>query len=293
MLRIGFRAHDFGSFDTADALGKCVAETKKPALIQLALNKVIPSSRPWEEWDEEYISSITQDLKKHGVSVAIVGCYINPIHPDEAVRRKEIERFRRSLSLASAFGCPYIGTETGTANPSGDYSIATSDPANIEIFKESLTEMLDEAEKDNAYVAIEAVSRNHSISSPERMRKILDTFKTDRLKVIFDPVNLIPYTGIPEEDGVPLQVPSEEAERRFVREILDIYGDRIAAIHCKDYYLDPNTGLKVGDIPALTGIFRWKAFAEELHARSIDVPWLLENHDPRTSKQTAETLEKF
>ena len=293
MLRIGFRAHDFGSFDTADALGKRVAETRNPGLIQLALNKVMPSSRPWQEWDEEYISSITSALKAHGVSVAIVGCYINPIHPDKEERKKEIARFRKSLSLACAFGCPYIGTETGTANPSGGYSIRTSDPANLEILKESLSQMLEEAEKDNAYVAIEAVSRNHSASSPERMRNIIDSFRTDRLKVIFDPVNLIPYTGIPEKDGVSLQVPTEEAESRFVREILDIYGDRIVAIHCKDYYLDPETGLKVGDIPALTGVFRWKAFAEELHARSIDVPWLLENHDPRTSKETAETLARF
>ena len=227
MLRIGFRAHDFGSFDTADALGKRVAETRNPGLIQLALNKVMPSSRPWQEWDEEYISSITSGLKAHGVSDAIEGSYINPIHHDKEERKKEIERFRKSLSLASAFGCPYIGTETGTANPSGGYSIRTSDPANLEILKESLSQMLEEAEKDNAYVAIEAVSRNHSASSPERMRNIIDSFRTDRLKVIFDPVNLIPYTGIPEKDGVPLQVPTEEAESRFVREILDIYGDRI------------------------------------------------------------------
>ncbi len=293
MLRIGFRAHDFGSFDSADALGKRVAETKSPSLIQLALNKVIPSSRPWQEWDEEYISSITSTLKSHGVSVAIVGCYINPIHPDEEVRKKEIERFKKSLSLSSAFGCPYIGTETGTANLKDGYSIKTSDPKNIEIFKRSLSEMLDAAEKYDAYVTIEAVSRSHSISSPERMRNIIDTFHTDRLKIIFDPVNLIPYTGIPEKDGVSLEVPSEEAESKFVNDILDIYGDKIVAIHCKDYYLNSETGLKVGDIPALTGIFRWKNFANELHRRSIDVPWLLENHDPRTCKETAETLEKY
>ena len=293
MLRIGFRAHDFGSFESADALGRRVAETRTPSFIQLALKKAIPSCRPWQDWDEEYISAITSDLRRHGVSVAVVGCYINPIHPDKDERKKEVERFRKSLSLTSAFGCPLVGTETGSADPSGRFSLDTSDPRNIDIFKESLSQMLDEAEKDDAYVAIEAVSHSHPISSPERMRNILDSFGTDRLKVIFDPVNLIPITGIPEADGVPLKVPTEEAEMMFVREILDIYGDRIAAIHCKDYRLDPATGLKIGNLPALTGVFRWKAFADELRSRSIDVPWLLENHDPRTSGQTAETLEKF
>lgn len=292
MPRIGYRAHDFGSFDSASALGERI-ESIRPSCIQLALNKVIPSARPWMEWDEEYISGIASDLRSHGVTVAIIGCYINPIHPDKEEREKEIRRFEKSLSLASAFGCLYVGTETGTASPAGDYSIETSDPRNLAIFKDSLSRMLEAAEKHDAYVAMEAVARNHTISSIDRLASILAGFPTKRLKTIFDPVNLLPFTGIPEADGVPLRKPSEEAEHRFVSDVLDIMGDRIVAIHCKDYFLDPQTGFKVGDIPALTGIFRWDAFAAELRKRNIDVPWLLENHNPKTVKETAETLERF
>ncbi len=292
MPRIGYRAHDFGSFDSASALGERI-ESIRPSFIQLALNKVIPSARPWEDWDEEYISGIASDLMQHGVTVAIIGCYINPINPDKEARKREIQRFGKSLSLSSAFGCPYVGTETGTASPAGGYSIETSSPENLKIFYDSLSEMLDLAEKYDAYVAVEAVARNHTISSIERMAGILEKFHTKRLRTIFDPVNLLPYTGIPEKDGVPLKVPSEEAERRFVCDVLDLYGDTLAAIHCKDYILDPETGTKIGDLPALTGIFRWQNFAEELRKRNIDVPWLLENHNPKTVKETAETLERF
>ena len=293
MLRIGYRAHDLGSFTSASELGKRIEEIRKTSFIQLALKKVIPSSKPWQEWDEEYISSITSELKAHGVSVAIVGCYINPIHPDPEKRKLEVERFRKSLSLTKAFGCPYVATETGSWHPELKYSIETSDPKNIGIFKESLSEMLDAAEKYDAYVAIEAVSRSHSISSPERMRDILDTFRTDRLKVIFDPVNLIPYTGLPEPDGVPLRIPTAETEHKFVTEVLDLYGDRLIAIHCKDYILTEEAGLKIGNLPALTGCFRWKEFAEEIHRRNIDVPWLMENLDPKTVAETATVLERL
>ena len=292
MPRIGYRAHDFGSFDSASALGERI-ESIRPSFIQLALNKVIPSARPWEDWDEEYISGIASALMQHGVTVAIIGCYINPINPDKEARKREIQRFGKSLSLSSAFGCPYVGTETGTASPAGGYSIETSSPENLKIFYDSLSEMLDLAEKYDAYVAVEAVARNHTISSIERMAGILEKFHTSRLRTIFDPVNLLPYTGIPEKDGVPLKVPSEEAERRFVCDVLDLYGDTLAAIHCKDYILDPETGTKTGDLPALTGIFRWQNFAEELRKRNIDVPWILENHNPKTVKETAETLERF
>ena len=87
MLRIGYRAHDLGSFESASELGRRLEEIRSTSFIQLALKKVIPSSKPWQEWDEEYISSIASELKSHGVSIAIVGCYINPIHPaDKGLR---------------------------------------------------------------------------------------------------------------------------------------------------------------------------------------------------------------
>ena len=197
----------------------------------------------------------------------------------------------KSLSLAKAFGCPYVATETGSEHPELKYSVNTSDPKNIEIFKDSLSKMLDAAEKYDAYVAIEAVARSHTISSPARMRDILETFRTDRLKVIFDPVNLIPYTGLLEPDGVPLRIPTAETEHRFVTEVLDLYKDKLIAIHCKDYILTEEAGLKVGNLPALTGNFRWKDFADEIHRRNIDVPWLMENLDPKTVAETSRKLE--
>ena len=292
MLRIGYRAHDFGSFTTASELGERIGSIR-PSFIQLAIYKAFSNARDWKDWDEEYIASIVSALKAHGITIAITGCYTNPIHPDRDERRREIERFRKTLSLTKAFECPYVGTETGSASPSGGYSIDTSSPENLSIFREGLAEMVEAAAKNDACVALEPVARTHTISSLERVAAILEEFPAEYLKIIFDPVNLIPYTGIPEKDGVPLKVPSEEAEHKFVSDVLDVCGDRLAAIHCKDYYLNPETGFKIGNIPALTGIFRWKQFAEELRRRNIDVPWLLENLDPATVKETAETLETF
>ena len=293
MNRIGFRAHDFGKFESASALAERISKVKDPAFIQLALNKVIPSARAWKDWDEEYISSIREELAAFNVSVAIIGCYINPIHPDPEKRRSEIERFKKSLRLAKAFGCPYVGTETGTTNPSGGYSVTTADPSNLDIFRSTLAELLEEAEKCDSYVCIEGVNHTHTISSPARMEKILDEFTTDRLKVIFDPINLLPFEGIAEDDGTPLEHPTPQAQRRFYSRCLDIFQDKLVAIHCKDYILDPVTGAKVWDRPALTGVFDWKGFSAELRSRSIDVPWLLENLQPETVVETTRTLEQF
>ncbi len=292
MLNLGYRAHDFGSFSSVEALGENIESYFKHSIIQLALKKVVPSSMPWESWDEEYISSVTSTLSSHGVSIAIVGCYINPVHPDKEKRKKEIERFKKSLALHSSFGTKIVATETGTQNPSGGYSPLTSDPKYLEVFYASLSEMVEEAEKWGAYCTIEAVNHNHTMTSLERMADMLEKFPSKNLKVLLDPINLVPYTGIKEKDGAELIKPTEEAQRAFYSPILDVYGDRLVAIHCKDYVLSEE-GTKIGDLPALTGVFDWKGFMREMKTRHYDIPWSLENMDPLTVKDTVDRLQKM
>ena len=73
-MEIGFRAHDFGKFDSVESLASTIETYKKRSQIQLALNKVIPSSPKYSEYTAEYISSVRDTLREHGVSVAIIGC---------------------------------------------------------------------------------------------------------------------------------------------------------------------------------------------------------------------------
>ena len=293
MIKVGLRAHDYGSFNSAEEFGKRIESDFKETFIHLALKKVIPSSKPWQEWDEEYIYSIRETLEKHGIKIAIVGAYIQPTHVDEEKRESEIQRFIKALSLNKAFGSKIVATETGTRNPNGGYSVDTADPKNIEIFYSGLSRMVEAAAKYDAYCTIEAVNHQHTMSSPERMARMLEKFPSEHLKILFDPINLVPYEGIKEYDGVPLKQPTKEAMKAFYSPILDLYGDRLVAIHCKDYKLDETDGHKIGNIPALTGVFDWRGFAEEIKRRGINVPWTLENLDPATVKETVKTIESF
>ncbi len=292
MNNIGFRAHDFGSFPSVSALAETVASVKTPAFIQLALGKVVKSSKPWQEWDEEYIAGVAKDLSDKGVGIAVVGCYINPVHPDENEREKQLERFEKSLELNRAFGCRVVGTETGSWTPDISYSLDTFTDKVFTVFLKSIERMVKAAEKYDAICAIEAVSYHHTICSVERMARVLETFPSDHLKVIYDPVNLIPINGIREKDGSFPAVASQEAQRDFYTQALDAYGQRICAIHCKDYVLDEK-GFKCGDLPALTGVFDWKNFFKELRERKLDVPVLLENLEPATLKETLSALSEF
>lgn len=292
MKNIGFRAHDFGTFPTVDALAEAIRAVRTPTCIQLAIGKVLKPSRPWKEWDEEYVSSICTRLRDNGISVAVVGCYINPVHPDPDCRREHLARFRRSLELSRAFSCPIVGTETGSWTNDISYNIETYTDKVFSVLLRSVEEMVRAAEENDAVCALEAVSYHHTVCSVERMAKVLETFPSDHLKVIYDPVNLVPVNGIMELDGSWPARPSAEAQRRFYIQPLDAYQDRICAIHCKDYVLD-DKGFKIGNKSALTGVFDWENFFKELGKRSIDVPILLENHDPATDRQTLSVLEKF
>ena len=292
MFNIGFRAHDFGSFNSASELAKVVSEVKSPAVIQLALNKVIPTAKKCPEWDEEYISSIRDDLAKEDVSVAVIGCYINPVHPDEDERKKQLTRFKRSLELNKAFGCRIVGTETGSWTPKITYSPETYEEHVFEALLSSIDYMLNEAIKNDAICAIEPVAFPHTMCTVERTLRVLNKFQDEHLKLIFDPINLVPRLGIPELDGSYRAIPSEEAQAKYINTCLDAFAPRICALHCKDYVLSED-GHKKGDLPVTTGIFRWDLFFKELRKRNINVPILLENHNPKTLKETLATLNKF
>ncbi len=291
-FNIGFRAHDFGSFSNATALGERVSSIQSPASIQLALNKVIPTTRKWKEWDEEYINTIKEDLAAFGVSTAVIGCYINPVHPDPEEREFHLRRFERSLELNQAFGCRIVGTETGSYSPDLSYSLETQDDKVFEILLSSLDRMLNKAIKEDAICAIEPVAFRHTLSTAEKTQKVLDLFKDDHLKIIFDPINLTPQCGIPEADGSTKTIPTTEAQAAFYKEALNIFDGRICAIHAKDFKLT-SEGYKKGDLPILTGVFAWNDFFKELRKRNINVPILLENHNPETLKETLSTLNKF
>lgn len=291
MLNIGFRAHDFGSFSSVEELGKTVESYFKNSYIQLALKKVVPQSKPWQEWDEEYISSVTDTLSSHGVKVGVVGAYINVVHPNEEKRKEEVERFKKNLSLWKAFKCPIVATETGTQNPNGGYSTKTSDPRYLEVFYSSLSEMVNAAEKYGAYCTLEPVNHTHTIGSLERLMGVIERFPSSSLKVLLDPINLVPYAGLKEKDGMEYANPTADAVKSFYSPFLDLFKDRLVAIHCKDYILSEENGTKIGNLPALTGVFDWSAFMSEVKKRDINVLWSLENMNPATVADTVNKLQ--
>jgi sugar phosphate isomerase/epimerase len=270
MIQIGLRAHDYGRLppeQLADVLAVYNIDS-----IQLALTKAILPALPPGSLSPGYARRIRKILEARGISIAVLGCYINPVHPDPAVREKMLQSFEEHLRFARDFGCPLVGTETGSCNPDCSRHPDTEKPETFDLFCSSLERLLNTAEKCGALVGIEPVADQHTISSIELMVKVIDHFPSPALRVIYDPVNLIPGAGLSE---------SQEA---FFNRAFDAFGARIAAVHLKDFCMED--GKKKGDLPAGTGNLDYPALFRVLLPGKPWIDLLLENSIPATAHHT-------
>lgn len=219
-MAIGMRGHDLDCGDAA-SLGRRCREYGVDVL-QLALAKSIKGI----EWRPGVFSpglarQIKMGLDAGGVHVSVLGCYINPVHPDEAVRAEQLALFREHLRFAKYIGADMIGTETGSF--SGVQKTDRSEEV-YQLFLEGMRPVVREAEKLGVMVGIEGVTE-FTIYSPERMKRFLDDIDSPNVTVIFDPVNLLDHTNYKEQ-------------REVMRRSFELFGDCIGVVHLKDFVIE-------------------------------------------------------
>ncbi|MDR2483962.1 MAG: sugar phosphate isomerase/epimerase [Treponema sp.] len=270
MIRIGLRAHDYGTLPPEDLADRLAAF--KPASIQLALSKAFPSAPGPGALSPGYAREIRRTFETRHISIAVLGCYINPVHPDPDERHTMLCRFEEHLRFARDFGCSIVGTETGSCNPDCSWHPDTQKPGTFDLLCFSIERLLTAAEKCGSIVGVEAVADQHTIASIELMGKLLARFPSPGLKVIYDPVNLIPMQGL------------EEDQSAFFNRAFDVFGDHIAAVHAKDFQMD--RGKKRGDLPSGTGLLDYTALLKVIMRKKPGIDILLENSIPARAHQT-------
>lgn len=264
MIRIGARAHDYGNLPPGELASKLASH--KLCCAQLALNAAIKGLalkpgqlNPGLAWE------IGQAFQRNGVQIAVLGCYINPIHPDRNTREGLIAFFKDHLRHVRDLGGSLVGLETGT--PNADYS-AHPDTGSEEHFQEMLRTMeqlVTEAEKHGVKVAVEAVT-HHTTSTPEKMKRLLDELQSTNLVVIHDPVNLI-------------NADNAHDQARMIEEPFQLYGDRIKIIHAKDFSLEDG---EYKQIPTGFGELDYSRLCSLVAAAGPGMSILLEESSPDT-----------
>lgn len=274
-MLIGVRAHDFGKLPVEELAQKISAE-RFPS-IQLALTKAIAGI----DCDTGKLSPglaryIGDTFHQHKIQVAVLGCYINPVHPDPEIRRQSLNRFKEHLRYARDFGCSLVGTETGSLNADFSFHPENQSPKAFQLLIESLSELVAEAEKFGVLVGIEGVT-TYTIPNPQTMKRVLDTIKSNNLQVIFDPVNLLDASNYQNQDQI-------------MKESFELFGDRIAIIHTKDFVLED--GKKRGATPG-QGLFHFEYLLKWLKTNKPYINILLEDGKPDTFAQSVSYIENI
>lgn len=217
--------------------------------VQLALSKAISDiDTSLGKLSPGLAGHIGEQFQRAGVRIGVLGCYINPIHPDPQQRRYEINRFKEHLRYARDLGTSIVATETADLT-----TYLTQDPERYEaigweLFKQTVEELAEEAERWGVHIGLEPVF-THTLSSTEKMVRILKEVPSSNLGVVFDPVNLLPPTAI-------------DAQEKFLDDAFAAFGDRIILAHLKDVVVQDG---KLKSVPSGEGVFQTKSFLEKLH----------------------------
>lgn len=272
---IGIRAHDMGKMP-AKELAKAVAE-KGCGCVHLALQRALTDYNfSVGKLNPGMAKTIREAFRKEDVCISVLGCYINPVHPNPQSRRDSLEWFKEHIRFARDFGCSIVATETGSLNADCSYHPGNASAETFEALVESVRELVGEAEKFGVFVCLEGVT-THTISTPKLMKRILDRIQSNNLQVLFDLANLL------DENNIGRQ-------REIIQEAFQLYGDRIIMIHAKDFIFDHGTKISV---PIGEGVMDYPFLMKILAAQKPGIEITMEDTKPEWIEEGIKTLRRF
>lgn len=246
-MRIGMRGHDLPYTDAKSLMENC----KRLGIetLQLALPKSFPDI-PWQPgiFSPGLAAQIKREMDANGVQIPVLGCYIDPVRPDDAMRQADLDKFAEHMLFAKYLGADMIGTETGAYASFG--TAETRSETAYQRLLDGFRPLVRRAEKLGVMIGVEAVTA-HTLYCPQCMQRFLQDMDSPNLFVIFDPVNLIDCTNY-------------RRQREMMDEVFSLYGNRVAVLHLKDFIIEEGNlrtclaGDGMLDIPYLSGLIRAK-----------------------------------
>ncbi len=276
MLSFGMRCHDICPKMPMEELFQEVRANQIDQ-IQLAFGKSISdydfSVGHYSAGFGRYIASL---LEKNQIHVAVLGCYINPIHPIESMRQAEVAKFIEHLKYAKMIGADMVGTETGRLDPDMKATPETFTETAYQRLLKSMREIVSVAEKLGVIVGVEGVF-NHTLYSPAMMKRFLEDIDSPNVEVILDSVNLIHPDEVDHQEEV--------IDKAFA-----YYGDKITMLHMKDFVFDGSSQIfrHVGE-----GLFRYEPLMKHLKEEKPHITMLLENSNKERYHSDVEFLKEI
>lgn len=263
-MRIGVRAHDLGR-DSAELLADKVG-ARGLKCVQLTLHEAIEGmDGAAGRLNPGLAYEIGAAFHERDVQIAVLSCYINPIHPDEGERARQIELFKEHLRFVRDFGCGIVATETGSLNTDFSFHPGNHTEESFWRMLKSVGAMVEEAERFGAFVGVEGVA-NFVASDPKKIERMLKEIGSNNLQIVFDAVNLLSMENYRERD-------------RIVQDSFDLFGDRIAVVHAKDFRAEDG---RLKSVPLGQGLMNYTLLLGLLKRRKPSINIIIEDTSPDT-----------
>ena len=173
---------------------------------------------------KERAKEIGDAIKGAGKSVALIGAYFNPVHPNEDKIRHGMAVFADYLALASDLGCDVVGSETGSymGDPWGFHEDNRTKEAEGRVV-ETFRHLADVAAAHGARVGIEGAF-NHVCYSPDVLDSVVRAIGRDNVGIIFDLYNYLDISNYSEAYSI-------------LKRGHELFGKEIILYHLKDFVL--------------------------------------------------------
>ena len=264
------RGHDFGKMDI-ETLPKFIKD-KGFDTVQLAPPKAIEGINSWGDMNLDIAEKIRKSFEKADLAVSVFGCYIEPSLLDKEERLSQVEIFKKGITYAKEIGAPYIGTETTSLSPS---TKEEEREAVYKLLKDSVLRMVEVAEKEEVDIAIEPVA-DHTLNDAKITRRLLDEVNSKRLKIIFDPFNLLLHDTINIQNDI-------------YKNLFTLCREEICVMHMKGLRLE--AGEKDWDL--LDSLIDYNYIFKWLHEHKPNIPVLREHIKLDSYKKDLEFIRRM
>lgn len=233
------RTHDFGKQPLKELAP--LLKRKGVEAAQLVLPKGFMEIHSYEDVTPEVLDIIKNSFAQNQIKVHILGCYMDLGNPDWQIRKNAVETFKKCLAYGKILGAEIVGTETA-------YPRLTKAEKKIwyPCMMDSIRLLVEEAERVGQNMALEPVY-SHPLEDLETTVGVFEEMESERLKMIFDPVNVLEFPDI--DQGA------------YWKEWLQALGGKIEAIHMKDFVEGPGGEYRPVDLGEgvvdYTEIVRW------------------------------------
>ena len=275
MLQLGLRLHDAEKLPVEELLP--LVRQKGFTCAHLALSKLF-KDLPFtpDALTPGYAHHLKRLFSQNGIDIAVLGNYLNLLHPDEAYLRDATEKYYAHIRFASLLGCGMVGTETGAPNREYRFCPECRKDETLSLFIKRLRPIVRCAEAFGVIFAIEPVAR-HSVYDPKTCRRVLDEIGSPNLQVLFDPVNMLDLDNV-------------DRREELFQEAIELLGRDMAMIHFKDF-VRVNEGYGLKSVGAGTGEMDYSAIMRYLKREKPFIYATLENTTPENAAACRQAMQ--